>query len=340
MLFFAALALVVVAMIYPYLGVLFFSLIMVFILKPFYDRMLGWMGGRSGLAVSLTLLITIIAPLVVLGGSVALVYRQLAGLATSIPTTASPQQAADGLNRLVESLASAGFSSSFSKADLVKALSGLAGVLISASLSLGFSLFSLLLNLLIFVTVVAPLLVHYDAAIDWVQQYSPFPEQVSQLFIQRIRSMTLAMFVSIFVIALAQCLVMGVFFWLAGVQPLTLWIFLSFLAATMPFGISIIAIPLGIYLIATGSIPAGWTLILGYLVVVSNIDTILRPKLIPKGASLVYVLALLSCLGGLSLFGYLGVIYGPVIMVTFVTAMEVYWSTYAGAKDAGNAAQG
>jgi predicted PurR-regulated permease PerM len=166
----------------------------------------------------------------------------------------------------------------------------------------------------------------------WIQRFSPFPNEVDLLFVGRIRSMVMAMFLSIFVIALAQALVMGIFFWIAGVTPIVLWIFLSFLSGTLPFGNFIIAVPVGIYLIANGNLAGGWILILGYILIVSNMDTIMRPKLIPQNSSLVYVLALLASLGGLALFGYLGVIYGPVIMAVFVTAIDVYLKYYTASE--------
>lgn len=51
-------------------------------------------------------------------------------------------------------------------------------------------------------------------------------------------------------------------------------------------------------------------------------ETIIRTKLIAQNSSLVCFLALLASLGRLGLFGYWGVIYGPVIMSVFVRAIE------------------
>ena len=60
------------------------------------------------------------------------------------------------------------------------------------------------------------------------------------------------------------------------------------------------------------------------MLVVSNIDAVLRPKLVPKEAQLSSALVLLSLFGGVKLFGFLGVIYGPVVMIFLLTTVEVY----------------
>lgn len=332
--FLVAVTILAMALVYPYLGVIFFSLVMVIILKPLYDRLLVLVKGRQGLAAAGALLIAAVVPALLFAVAGSALLNQIQSLASGVTSGGSINEVGANLSKMLETYSSPLMGGSLvaengrANADVLGLLGKLAGALLGAIASLGISLLTLLLNLVIFITIVAPLLINYDLMIAWMQRMSPFPEEVDLLFIHRIRTMTFAMFMSIFVIAFLQCLVMGVFYWMAGVQPIILWMFLSFLVSTLPFGNSIIAIPLGIYLLATGNPAGGWIMILGYLVVISNMDTILRPKLIPKGAALVYVLALLSSLGGLTLFGYLGVIYGPVIMVTFVTALEVYLKYY------------
>ena len=60
------------------------------------------------------------------------------------------------------------------------------------------------------------------------------------------------------------------------------------------------------------------------------IDNLLRPRLVPRGAYLHPMLLLLSVFGGLSVAGLVGVVYGPVIMILFVTTIEVYRKYYLG----------
>jgi hypothetical protein len=89
-------------------------------------------------------------------------------------------------------------------------------------------------------------------------------------------------------------------------------------------GVSLIAWPVGIILILTGQVWQGIFVIAAFLLIVANLDTVLRPYLIPKGAQLNPALIILSVFGGLSLMGIIGAIYGPVIMILLVTSIDVY----------------
>ncbi len=60
------------------------------------------------------------------------------------------------------------------------------------------------------------------------------------------------------------------------------------------------------------------------MLIVANIDAVLRPVLVPKDAYLNPALVMLSVFGGLNLMGFIGLIYGPVIMILLVTSIEVY----------------
>ena len=62
----------------------------------------------------------------------------------------------------------------------------------------------------------------------------------------------------------------------------------------------------------------------GFYGFVTWIDNLLRLKLVPQGAYLHPMLLLLSVFGGLGVAGLMGVVYGPVIMILFVTTIEVY----------------
>jgi len=64
------------------------------------------------------------------------------------------------------------------------------------------------------------------------------------------------------------------------------------------------------------------------LLINNNVDNILRPKLVSKEASLNPALILIAILGGLSMFGPLGFIYGPVLMIFVVTTFETYLKHY------------
>jgi predicted PurR-regulated permease PerM len=153
----------------------------------------------------------------------------------------------------------------------------------------------------------------------------PLPPEITQLYLEKIDMMITAMFKGTFVIAIVQGLAMGVVLWIAGVPYVSVLTIISIFVSIIPIaGISWVAWPVSILLIITGHLWQGVFVIVVFLVVVSNIDTLLRPRLVPKGAYLNPLLVILSVFGGLKLLGFIGIIYGPVIMILLVTSLDVY----------------
>jgi predicted PurR-regulated permease PerM len=153
----------------------------------------------------------------------------------------------------------------------------------------------------------------------------PFPPQITELFLDKMDLMIKAMFKGTFIIAIAQGLAMGLVLWIAGV-PYTMFLTLVsiFLSLVPLVGISLVAWPVGILLIVSGNVWQGVFVIGAFLLVVSTIDNILRPNLIPRGAQLNPALVILSVIGGLRVMGLIGALYGPVVMILLVTSIDVY----------------
>jgi predicted PurR-regulated permease PerM len=141
----------------------------------------------------------------------------------------------------------------------------------------------------------------------------------------KIDLMIKAMFKGTFVIAISQGLAMGLVFWVAGV-PYVLFLTLAsmFLSLVPLIGVSLVAWPVGIILIVSGSVWRGVFVIAAFLIFVAQIDTFLRPRLVPKGAQLNPALVIISVLGGLGVMGIVGALYGPVVMILLVTSIDVY----------------
>jgi len=153
----------------------------------------------------------------------------------------------------------------------------------------------------------------------------PFPKSITQLFLDKIDLMIMAMFKGVFIIGFVQGLAMGLIFFIAGAPYTMLLTLLAMVLSVLPIvGISLVAWPVGIVLVLTGQVWQGIFVIAAFLLIVANIDTILRPRLVPKGAYLNPALITLSVFGGLYLMGLIGALYGPVIMILLVTSLEVY----------------
>jgi predicted PurR-regulated permease PerM len=200
--------------------------------------------------------------------------------------------------------------------------------LASRAVSLGSSSAEWLTRFIIFLSLLGALFPSYGKLTQLFKDLSPLDDELDQKYLDRVTAMTKAMVKGVFVIAVAQGLTTGLFLWIAGVQFLFFWIVLAIFFSILPMGANVVAIPIGVVLIVMGDIWQGVLVIVGSVLVVSNVDNVLRPRLVPKEAELSPALVLLSAFGGLQLFGFMGVIYGPVIMIFLITTVEIYLEHY------------
>jgi predicted PurR-regulated permease PerM len=83
-------------------------------------------------------------------------------------------------------------------------------------------------------------------------------------------------------------------------------------------------------MILFGNVFGGVFVIAFHLVVVTNVDNVLRPILVPREARLDSALMLLAVFAGIAMFGFWGIVIGPVLMIVVVTTISVYLAVYKG----------
>ena len=93
----------------------------------------------------------------------------------------------------------------------------------------------------------------------------------------------------------------------------------------IPFlGSAMIWLPLALYKLAMNDYFNGFGLLLYGAIIISLVDNIVRPMIIGKKARIHPAITLLGIIGGLNLFGFVGLILGPVLLVIFLTLFEVF----------------
>ncbi len=100
----------------------------------------------------------------------------------------------------------------------------------------------------------------------------------------------------------------------------------------IPLGSGIVTIPFGIGMMFFGNVAGGLFVVLFHLLAITNIDNFLRPILVPKEARLDPALMLLSVFSGIGMFGFFGIVLGPVLMILIVTTISVYLAVYKGVE--------
>ncbi len=129
----------------------------------------------------------------------------------------------------------------------------------------------------------------------------------------------------IVVIGVIQGLLVGLAFWVTGINGPVFWGTIVFILSSIPgLGAPIVWLPAAIYLIVTGSIGWGIGLIIWGTLVVGLVDNLLRPWIVGNDAKLPDLVILISILGGITSFGPIGIILGPVIAALLDTILNIY----------------
>ncbi len=98
-----------------------------------------------------------------------------------------------------------------------------------------------------------------------------------------------------------------------------------FFASFLPLGSGLITVPISILLLLSGNVFSGLGLLAWHIVVVSSIDNIVRAKMFEGGiVNLPEMVTFITTLGGVILFGFFGIIYGPLIAIAFLTMLDFY----------------
>ncbi len=155
--------------------------------------------------------------------------------------------------------------------------------------------------------------------------FSPLSDRYDIEIVNRVRGAVKTVVGGSLIVALLQGLAAGLGMWFCGVPAPAIWGFVSVLAALVPtIGTALVLVPAAGYLFLLGqNLPAAG-LLLWALVVVGMIDSFLRPKLIERGIHVHPLLVLLSVLGGITVFGPVGFLTGPIIVSLLAEFLAIY----------------
>ena len=181
------------------------------------------------------------------------------------------------------------------------------------------------LNLLIFLLALFYLLRDGPKVLALIKDVAPVGEETRDRMMGQAADMIQATILSSVVVAVAQGILGGLLFWILGLPSPLLWGLVIGVLAFLPvIGPSLVWAPLGTYMIFNGEPGRGILLVVLGFVIVSSSDKVLRPLLIAGRARLNELLVLVSLLGGIEAFGFIGIILGPVIVATCVGMLKGY----------------
>jgi len=153
----------------------------------------------------------------------------------------------------------------------------------------------------------------------------PLERKQSEAIIARTREVVSASVYGIVVIASLQGLLGGLAFWILGIPSPLLWaVLMTFVCMIPVLGSFLVWLPLSIYLGLSGHWTKAILLMLWGGLVISTIDNFLRPKWMKNQTRLHELLVFFSVLGGISVFGLLGIVLGPVILAITLGLLQTF----------------
>ena len=186
---------------------------------------------------------------------------------------------------------------------------------------------------IIFLYVLISLLTNQEQVLTLVRRLNPLGEEVTDLYLAKMGAMVKGTVKGQFIIATVQGILGAASIYIAGFHN-GFFIFAIFLTAlsVIPLGSGIVTIPFGIGMMLFGNIVGGLFVVLFHILAITNIDNFLRPILVPREARLDPALMLLAVFSGLAMFGFWGIVLGPVLMIIIVTTISVYLAVYKGVE--------
>jgi predicted PurR-regulated permease PerM len=159
--------------------------------------------------------------------------------------------------------------------------------------------------------------------------YVPFSRKNAETLGKRFKDVTVSTVVGTGVIAVIQGALLGVAFGIAGLPNALFWSVVTIAVAILPVvGSGLVWGPAAVVLILQGRPVAGVLLIIWGAVVVGSVDTLLRPLIYRRFSEIHPLITLIGAVGGVSQFGLLGLLVGPLALSYLFELIRMYREEY------------
>jgi len=327
--------LLVVRLLWPFLAILIFSFLLTGIFQPvhaFLNRKLST--GMSSLLTCLLIVLVVFVPLtffiVALSNEALDLYKFVKGANINLKLRELLQGNVLML-RLQEILGEFG---------VEMHPEGVGEVLSDFAKFVGYSLFdqasawaanvmNFVFEFFMMILIIFFLLTDHERLVNYILRLSPLPDQQERQLIEKFRDIAGAVLVGNGVCGLIQGVFGGLAFIFFDLGSPILWGGIMAILAFLPiFGIGLVLVPAALLLALKGAVGSGGLLFLFYISLSFSVEYLIKPKMVGEQVKMHTLLVFLAILGGLSVFGFLGIIYGPLIVTAFLTLADIYLENY------------
>jgi len=324
-----AISLLFFAMVRLFLMAVFLAAIFSGLLYGLYQRLVRWFKGRESLASIVTILIFIFALLIPLSGFLGIVTTQALDVSQAVgPWLQQQATSPDDLDRLIQRLPFADAIAPYQGqiTEKVAEVAQNVGEFVFAKLAAA-TKGTVMFFFMLFVMLYAMFFFLKDgpAVLNRILYYMPLSPEAENRLVERFVSVTRATIKGTLVIGVVQGALAGAAFAVAGIKGAAFWATVMAVLSILPgIGIALVWVPGVIYLVVIGKTAAAIGLALWCGLVAGTADNLLRPRLVGRDTEMPDLLILLATLGGLALFGAVGIVVGPIVAALFLTIWDIY----------------
>jgi predicted PurR-regulated permease PerM len=168
-----------------------------------------------------------------------------------------------------------------------------------------------------------------EKLLEKILYYLPLQDHDEQQMLEKFTSVTRATLKGTAVIGILQGGLAGMAFWVVGIPSATFWAVIMVVLSIIPsVGTAVVWLPAAVILGFGGAIGKAVGLFVFCAVVVGSVDNLLRPILVGKDTQMHELMIFFGTMGGIFMFGMVGVIIGPIIAALFVTIWEIYGQAF------------
>jgi predicted PurR-regulated permease PerM len=327
----------------PFLAAITWAVILAILVYPLYLWLLKLLRGRSTLA---GILVVVLIAVLVIAPGVELIWflsDDAAALVQSVRALISGDGAAGFSSNLwVQKIVSWWDMFSFRLIDFkinwreiaVQAAQASSSLILTQVKSLAQNVLLFTVNFVIVMVTLFFLLRDGEDLCARIRRLLPMDQEHQERLFQNIINAVTAVVHGCLLVAMVQGLLAGLAFWLTGVPYSALWGVVTAFAALVPLGgTTLVTIPAALYLFVQGNTIRGIILLVWCLGVVVTIDNVLKPIFIGSRIQMPTIFLLFGILGGLAVFGALGLILGPVLFALLMALLDLYSEEYGATPD-------
>ncbi|KQX31580.1 hypothetical protein ASD01_19005 [Ensifer sp. Root423] len=305
---------------WPFLSALLWAAVICFSTWPLYRQCERAVGGYRAAAAAIMTMVVVFALAAPLAFFVTALVDDIENLAEAITQVleegpSAPPNWVNGLPIIGEGVAAYWENLAHDAPAFIAELKKLTGPITDIALSGGAALGGVLIELALSIFITFFLFLHGRRMIGFMRQIServagPRSKRLLTVIGATVKGVVYGMIGT----ALAQGLLAGTGFWIAGVPQPVLLGCLTFALSFVPGGPPFLWVPVGLWLLLQGSM--GWAIFVGLwgFLLVSSIDNFLRPYLLNQNTNLPVLLSLFGLVGGVLAFGLIGLFLGPTLL--------------------------